>query len=283
MFISNIGRYPRKQAPLTPYGSRGPTTPNNLQPRHISRSSMESEATFPRRADTTTATDLGYRAPADSSPPHGPPALPYPSLALPSSSQTPLSSTNSSLSSASSVRFVVSPKPTKSSTGFFFSSLGRKGSTKTKDNNVPLSPTHTSKLQKIPSKTAPPNPRPVNISSAPTVPGGPRAATYRASRSQTIMLPKSPPSSADSHRSNSVNRRPSMFSTKRQSPDNTNAKLTGSLQEDPDFVSQVDKLVDLLPQADREVLAGYLRRAGSDLNAIGQYLEDEKNGTVRRD
>jgi hypothetical protein len=74
-----------------------------------------------------------------------------------------------------------------------------------------------------------------------------------------------------------------MFSTKRQSPDNTNAKLTGSLQEDPDFVSQVDKLVDLLPQADREVLAGYLRRAGSDLNAIGQYLEDEKNGTVRRD
>ena len=74
-----------------------------------------------------------------------------------------------------------------------------------------------------------------------------------------------------------------MFSTKRQSPDNTNAKLTGSLQEDSDFVSQVDKLVDLLPQVDREVLAGYLRRAGSDLNAIGQYLEDEKNGTVRRD
>jgi len=74
-----------------------------------------------------------------------------------------------------------------------------------------------------------------------------------------------------------------MFSTRRQSPDTTNDKLTGGFREGPDFVSQVDKLVDLLPQADREVLAGYLRRAGSDLNAIGQYLEDEKNGTVRRD
>jgi len=28
---------------------------------------------------------------------------------------------------------------------------------------------------------------------------------------------------------------------------------------------------------------GYLRRAGQDILAIGQYLEDEKNGPVRRD
>jgi hypothetical protein len=53
--------------------------------------------------------------------------------------------------------------------------------------------------------------------------------------------------------------------------------------QDPDFARQVDKLADLLPHAERSVLAGYLRRAGQDILAIGQYLEDEKNGTLRRD
>jgi len=50
---------------------------------------------------------------------------------------------------------------------------------------------------------------------------------------------------------------------------------------DPEFVRQVDKLADVLPKADREVLAGYLRRAGQDILAIGQYLEDEKNGKIQ--
>ena len=45
----------------------------------------------------------------------------------------------------------------------------------------------------------------------------------------------------------------------------------------------MDKLADLLPNAGRAVLAGYLRRAGEDILAIGQYLEDEKNGILRRD
>ncbi|KAI0248692.1 hypothetical protein BJV78DRAFT_1085728, partial [Lactifluus subvellereus] len=51
----------------------------------------------------------------------------------------------------------------------------------------------------------------------------------------------------------------------------------------PEFTRQVDKLADLLPHADKQVLAGYLRRAGQDMLAIGQYLEDEKNGRIRRD
>ena len=51
----------------------------------------------------------------------------------------------------------------------------------------------------------------------------------------------------------------------------------------PEFERQVDKLADLLPHADRAVLAGYLRRAGQDVLAIGQYLEDEKNGALRHD
>jgi len=46
-----------------------------------------------------------------------------------------------------------------------------------------------------------------------------------------------------------------------------------------------ERLADLLPHADKDkdVLAGYLRRAGQDILAIGKYLEDEKNGSVRRD
>jgi hypothetical protein len=65
--------------------------------------------------------------------------------------------------------------------------------------------------------------------------------------------------------------------------------LTSRLQQpavptsDAVFAQQVNKLADVLPHVDRQVLAGYLRRAGQDMLAIGQYLEDEKNGTVRLD
>ena len=46
------------------------------------------------------------------------------------------------------------------------------------------------------------------------------------------------------------------------------------------FNIQLDKLVHLLPHADRSVLAGYLKRSGQDILAVGKYLEDEKNGTI---
>ncbi|KAF9644408.1 hypothetical protein BDM02DRAFT_3102996 [Thelephora ganbajun] len=49
---------------------------------------------------------------------------------------------------------------------------------------------------------------------------------------------------------------------------------------DAQFDVQLDKLVHLLPHADRNVLAGYLRRSGQDILAVGRYLEDEKNGTI---
>ena len=54
-------------------------------------------------------------------------------------------------------------------------------------------------------------------------------------------------------------------------------------ENDPAFMSQVNRLADLLPHVEKDVLAGYLRRAGQDILAIGQYLDDEKNGCVRRD
>jgi hypothetical protein len=99
------------------------------------------------------------------------------------------------------------------------------------------------------------------------------------------MLPKSPPSSAASNRNNSINRRPSLFTARRQSSEGAVAadETVINIEQDPEFVSQVSKLSVLLPHADKEVLSAYLRRAGSDLIAIGQYLEDERNGTIRRD
>ena len=49
---------------------------------------------------------------------------------------------------------------------------------------------------------------------------------------------------------------------------------------DAQFNVQLDKLAQLLPHADRNVLAGYLRRAGHAMLAIGRYVEDERNGTI---
>lgn len=70
-------------------------------------------------------------------------------------------------------------------------------------------------------------------------------------------------------------RRPSLFDGR------GSAQQHDSLIAGAEFNKQVDKLAALLPKADRNVLAIYLRRAGQDILAIGQYLEDEKNGTLR--
>ncbi|KAG9317264.1 hypothetical protein JVU11DRAFT_1458 [Chiua virens] len=50
---------------------------------------------------------------------------------------------------------------------------------------------------------------------------------------------------------------------------------------DPLFSTAVG--ADSKIMADRNVLAIYLRRAGQDILAIGQYLEDEKNGTLQHE
>lgn len=76
-------------------------------------------------------------------------------------------------------------------------------------------------------------------------------------------------------RSSTMARRPSLFDGR------GSAQQHDGLVSGLEFNRQVDKLAALLPKADRNVLAGYLRRAGQDILAIGQYLEDEKNGTLR--
>lgn len=83
-------------------------------------------------------------------------------------------------------------------------------------------------------------------------------------------------------------RRPSLFARAKnhgqsQSSPQAGAVVAQPALPNPEFDRQVDRLADLLPHADRDILAGYLRRAGQDMLAIGQYLEDEKNGSLRRE
>ncbi|KAF7353033.1 hypothetical protein MVEN_01271000 [Mycena venus] len=320
-------------------GSSGPkaatltqrTSGGGPQPRHVSHSSIKSEATFPiRGGGAMVATDLSTK-PSDIAP--AVPALPYPALSpramtmnLPSGSSTmpmPLRMLASAASSSSH-----SSNSSKSSGNLsFFSSLGRKASMSKPNKPVPMasfsissSSSGGARLTKAPpvsmNNHAISNPRPVVIpnGATPAVPGGPRAPPNRggdrALRTQSINI-SSPFSSnmADRDRSSAsasmTAKRPSLFappssssagSRSSESPSRSvgsggrgsggrgsGGRGSGTPDRDREFDRQVDKLSDLLPQAERDVLAGYLRRAGQDILAIGQYLEDEKNGVLRRD
>ncbi|KAF7301513.1 hypothetical protein MIND_00716700 [Mycena indigotica] len=233
-------------------GKRGTIT---AKPRQVSRSSIKShatQATFPRRPDAMVATDLATK-PSDIAPTA--PSLPYPALS-PRSMTAPLSP-------PTSLR-MLAVSPAK---GNFFSSLGRKASMSRKDKpNMSFSATTTRLVKSPPPSVS----RPLLVPNSPAVPGGPRAPPNRAQKTQSISPTPSPLSS-----NAAALRRPSLFTPTTSS--------SSSESRDRAFESQVDKLSDLLPQAERSVLAGYLRRAGQDMLAIGQYLEDEKNGRVRRE
>ncbi|KAG6866530.1 hypothetical protein C0991_003074 [Blastosporella zonata] len=242
------------------------------QPRHTSRSSMISEVTFPRRPDASTATDLTVKT--HDLTPAPPPVLPYPSLAnqriYPARSSSIISNTP-----PNSIRSFAPSTPNSSKSGFF-ASLGRKASMSSKKPGLPqISTTSPARvLTKNPPASA--APRAINISNSPVVPGGPRAIpNHRVARSQTYM-PTTNSFSSNAPTADALGRRPSLFDLS-LSPEPPVIDIAA----DPEFVRQVDKLVHLLPDADRDVLAGYLRRAGQDILAIGQYLEDEKNGTIK--
>jgi len=119
--------------------------------------------------------------------------------------------------------------------------------------------------------------RQVNITANPSVPGGPRALPGRVLRSQTVNEPVD-------HTPFSVSRPIQSVTPPTVMEGSTPLEPVQDIQADPDFTNQVEHLAILLPQAERDVLAGYLRRAaGQDMLAIGQYLEDEKKGTIRLD
>ncbi|RDX53081.1 hypothetical protein OH76DRAFT_1399683 [Lentinus brumalis] len=280
------------------------------QSRHVSHGSMASEMTFPIRADAYTATDLSAR-PGDA-PTTAPPAiLPYPALAQVQVQRAPARSSTILLSSTKTLQIPLSG--TKGSGTGFFASLGRKTSVR-RDKGGLLS-TSPQSPAKVLTKLRPPiiastqsNPapsRPPLQPASPSIPGGPRAAPGRIQRAKTFSVgpnvqsaspPKTAPSplsseSSASSRNNqrqsaAPSRRPSLFARAR--PGHSSVVPGGSrpmpvATSDANFQRQVDKLADLLPHADRTILAGYLRRAGEDILAIGQYLEDEKNGVLRRD
>lgn len=269
---------PPKRGPANT-SARVPSTHSpRTQTRNISESSTGSEVTFPRRPDAYLATDLSTPPSGDSSPPNAPPSLPYPALASAPRNGLNRASTMIASSSSSSGRSLTSSTSLNKSPGSFFASLGRKTSIK-KDKGVALiAPVIGRALSKSPPRQEP-NPRPVTIPNSPSVPGGPRAPPNRMQRSQTIVLsPQSPPNGLGHHRSSTVViQRPSQLSGRHTFSER------GSPADPDEFARQVDKLAALLPKADKAVLGGYLRRAGQDILAIGQYLEDEKNGTLRYD
>ncbi|KAF8639957.1 hypothetical protein AX17_001207 [Amanita inopinata Kibby_2008] len=266
--------------------SSPPTDPFTPQRRHTSGSSMMTEATFPRRPDATTATDLSGSYRNITPPTAHPPPLPYPSLAVATQQRPPRTSSNAgSNTPTSSIRSLAPPTSTASVKGGFFASLGRRGSVSGRreksgitslspagsqsSNNGSSKPPAAAQQQQVPS-------RPVNVTANPSVPGGPRAPPNRAKRSQTLMAtPSSFSSKPQAERNEQLLRRPSAH--------NVSLNHVTDVRADPEFTRQVDKLADLLPHADRNILAGYLRRAGQDILAIGQYLEDERNGTLRTD
>lgn len=267
--------------------------PMSQQPRHVSNGSMSSNATFPLRSDSYTATDLSPR-PTDTLPPANvpPPALPYPALAQASTHRL---STVTSHSLPS--RSIPLPLAVPKTSGGFFSSIGRNYTLKKEKNQSSAGKMLLGKANpNVHSNTTSNNPRPIVIANPPSVPGGPRAAPGRMQRSQTLMLPP-PPSQTERpnksavlsrRRSSNVKRPSNLFGSggrgaSSESGHENHTRESYAWNKDPQFVTQVDKLADLLPHADRDILAGYLKRAGQDILAIGQYLDDEKNGRIRRD
>jgi hypothetical protein len=213
---------------------------------------MASEVTFPIRQDSYTATDLSPRPPTElSSPTSLSVTLPYPSLAhgvgvrRRSSRTLTVDSSVASLSGSS-----------KSIGGGFFASIGRKASVKKDRPLAPASPTKSA------SSRQPSQLRPVKLGTAPTLPGGPRAPARYAQRAHSVLFSSPEPPRPDEQPP----------SVSRQAVDSTEA-----------FDRQLGKLADLLPQADKDVLAGYLRRAPNQdpMTAIGSYLDDEKQGCLR--
>lgn len=254
------------------------------QPRHTSRASISSEATFPLRPDAYVATDLSPRPSDAMQSPGVPPPLPYPALA----SVTPALSSNNRLSfvtSNAARSLPISSGRAANTGGGFFSSLGRSYSLKKDGRAGP-----PARLTKAPPSPLSAKSRTLQPATPPSVPGGPRAAPGRITRSQTLMIPPSPasseltsssPISPQARRRSNTLKRPSLFG--HRPPNSALAISPDDAALQADFQQQVDKLAEVIPHADRDVLAGYLRRSGQDILAIGQYLEDAKNGTLRHD
>ena len=241
---------------------RGPSERNFTgQVRHTSEGSVGSEATFPRRDDAYVATDLSWKE-EETTLTEGP-TLPYPALAQPGRMLS--SKSFGGLSASSSIRSIQSTPSTAKSAGGFFASIGRKASSKKEK----ISPGSPSKGLPQPTSIPPPlPPRPIQISASPSLPGGPRAPPNRLQRTQSVVTPSR---SSAAISSPSIERRMSRrLSIKHVSHSSALALSSSASHSEEEFNKQVSKLADLLPDADRTILAAYLRRCGQDMLAIGR-------------
>jgi len=269
--VKNKGA-PRRSMSRPPSANFSYRSPSSVtdhgHPRQTSQGSTTSEATFPTRSDAYTATDLSTRP--DDILPAVTPSLPYPALAQGSRSATRFSAVTPSPSTVRALPIG------NNKSGGFFSSIGKKSSNKKDRQNQNPPPKFLAKRSL--GVSSPPKPKEIELDNAPVVPGGPRALPSR-SRSAVASPPAQESSKTSQHkRRSSMALRPSLFSSSK----NATAAATPVHRDSADFNEQLDKLVVLLPQADRDILAGYLRRSGQDILAVGRYLEDEKNGTIIR-
>ena len=275
MFTGPGPRPVRPSALQLDIGLSHPSTRSSAaqQPRHTSHGSVATEATFPIRRDAYVATDLTMRADEDLNLGKPPPiSLPYPSLAVKSPPLPPRASA-SVPPTPRTYQVPLSSGPSRS-TGGFFSSIGRKASLKKTEGSQAPSRVLTKRSQSRPSQP--------QITSTPSIPGGPRAPPGKLQRSHTLSMSSTKPVDQPPISMTRSDTRVSV-SSKRPSFFHRSAASQPIPPTDEEFERQVNKLADLLPHADRGVLAGYLRRSGQDILAIGQYLEDEKKGTIRYD
>lgn len=264
------------------------------QPWHVASGSVDSEVTFPRRADAYHATDLTMRPDEEILPLSLPSSLPYPSLVtlgLPSRSPPSLPSIPPS-TGARTYQVPLSGGLGAATRPGFFASIGRRASLKKSTIGPPSPPRVLKKLAH--TSPSPPPARPIQVNSAPTVRGGPRAPPHRLARSKTVSASppdlrlqnqpvQSSPQVALTRSETRSTYRQSASAARRPSLLHRSAAPPPPLPGGPEFEKQLEDLAALLPHAERDVLAGYLRRAGENILAIGLYLEDEKNGTLRHD
>ncbi|EJD53763.1 hypothetical protein AURDEDRAFT_110517 [Auricularia subglabra TFB-10046 SS5] len=240
--------------------------PGGVQIRHVSQGSIASEATFPVRPDSYVAQDLTPHEDTDLSPPTGPPVLPFPGIV---GTRQAAAVAKAGFSPSSSLRSIASSGSNKSAGGFF-ATLSRKASTAKKNGILPLSP----QGRPAPRRAALPQPQPrhIDVDSVPrAVPGGPRMPGQRMVRSNTV--------GAEAMRNAAL---PPLRTAATQRSPFSPLSPYSALSPNDAFTRSLNGMVDVLPQANRDTLAQYLRRAkGQEIIAISAYLEDIKAGTVQ--
>ncbi|EJU06253.1 hypothetical protein DACRYDRAFT_19495 [Dacryopinax primogenitus] len=131
----------------------------------------------------------------------------------------------------------------------------------------------------------------VRSTAVPSVPGGPREPPGRLHKANPVsrrssldsppMVPSAPLPAGSLDKRRSVGHSSvGQYGRPLEAP--RGARTYGSLdQTSPRFSASLQNMADILPQANRTMLARYLTEAnGEEMLAITRYIEDEKRGSV---